>query len=176
MASWPSNLFLTIEYPHSQLVTTLTCNWWGAEMSMKDGWRSAREEVGGQCVMMIGMTLMQWWCADSLEYLQTVGHVPLMSLFFHMMNTRMITLHQETISLLLLGLQIHKQSLRPTDLALELDPSSWMMWTAVGVRQALMSALTEGLVSTTVITVKMQELSVPSEVNQSKLYQSVCFY
>jgi len=40
----------------------------------------------------------------------------------------------------------------------------------------LMSALTEGLVSTTVITEKMQELSVPSKVNQSKSYQSVCFY
>ena len=82
MASWPSNLFLTIKYPHSQLVTILMCDWWVAEMSMKDGWRSAREEVGGQCVMMIGMTLMQWWCADSLEYLQTVSHVPVMSLLF----------------------------------------------------------------------------------------------
>jgi len=51
-------------------------------MSMKDGWRSAREEVGGQCVMITGMTLMQWWCADSLEYLQIVSYVPLMSLLF----------------------------------------------------------------------------------------------
>ena len=68
--------------PSFQSVTTLMCDWWVAEMSMKDGWRSAREEVGGQCVMMIGMTLMQWWCADSLEYLQTVSHVPVMSLLF----------------------------------------------------------------------------------------------
>ena len=49
---------------------------------MKDGWRSAREEVGGQCVMITGMTLMQWWCADSLEYLLVVNHVPLVSLLF----------------------------------------------------------------------------------------------
>ena len=49
---------------------------------MKDGWRSAREEVGGQCVMIDGMTLMQWWCADSLEYLLVVNHVPLVSLLF----------------------------------------------------------------------------------------------
>jgi len=121
--------------------------------------------------MMTGMTLMQWWCADSLEYLQIVSHVPLMSLLFshdeYMFDN---TIHQEMISLLPIGLQIHKQSLKPTHLALELDPSSWMMYTAEGVRQALMSALTEGLVSTTVITVKMQELSVPSKVNQSKSY------
>ena len=48
-------------------------------MSMKDEWRSAREEVGGQCVMMTGMTLMHRWCADSLEYLLEVSHVNVMS-------------------------------------------------------------------------------------------------
>jgi len=47
-----------------------------AVMSMKDGWRSVREEGGGQYVMMTGMTLMQWWCADSLEYLPEVNHIP----------------------------------------------------------------------------------------------------
>ena len=41
-------------------------------MSMKDGWRSARGEGGGQCVMIDGMNLMQLWCADSLEYLLVV--------------------------------------------------------------------------------------------------------
>ena len=46
-----------------------------AAMSMKDGWRSVRQEGGGQCVMMTGMTLMQW-CADSLEYLPEVNHIP----------------------------------------------------------------------------------------------------
>jgi len=105
MASWPQNLFLTIEYPQPQLVTTLKCDWWVAEMSMKDGWRSAREEVGGQCVTMNGMTLMQWWCADSLEYLQVVRHVPLMSLLF----SHDVYMFDSTTSgsLLLLGLQIH---------------------------------------------------------------------
>jgi len=42
-------------------------------MSMKDGWRSARGEGGGQYVMIDGMTLMQLWCADSLEYLLVVS-------------------------------------------------------------------------------------------------------
>jgi len=41
-------------------------------------------------------------------------------------------------------------------LAVELDPSLWMKWTAEGMRRPLMSALTEELVSTTVITGKMQ--------------------
>ena len=67
-------MFIT-EYPQSQLVTTLTCDWWVEEMSMKDGWRSAREEIGVQCVTTDGMTLMQWWYADSWEYLQVVSHV-----------------------------------------------------------------------------------------------------
>jgi len=49
------------------------CDWWVAEMIMKDGWRSARWEGGGQCVMTDGMTLMQWWCADSWEYIQVVS-------------------------------------------------------------------------------------------------------
>ena len=49
-------------------------------------------------------------------------------------------------------------------LALELDPSSWMKWTAEGMRQPLMTALTMGLAPMTVHIVKMQELSVPSEV------------
>ena len=40
---------------------------------MKDEWRSVREEVGGQCVMITGMTLMHGWCADSLEYLLEVS-------------------------------------------------------------------------------------------------------
>ena len=60
-------------YPQAQLVTTLMCDWWVAEMSLKDEWRSVREEVGGQCVMITGMTLMHVWCADSLECLQVVG-------------------------------------------------------------------------------------------------------
>ena len=60
-----------------QLVTTLMCDWWVAEMSMKDEWRSVREEVGGQCVMITGMTLMHGWCADSLEYSLVVSHIPL---------------------------------------------------------------------------------------------------
>ena len=55
-----------------------------AAMSMKDGWRSAREEVGGQCVMMAGMTLMQWWCADNLEYLMVVSNLPIMYDVEHM--------------------------------------------------------------------------------------------
>ena len=59
--------------PSFQSVTTLMCDWWVAEMSMKDGWRSARGEGGGQCVMIDGMTLMQLWCADSLEYLLVVS-------------------------------------------------------------------------------------------------------
>ena len=60
-----------------QLVTTLMCDWWVAGMSMKDEWRSASSEVGGQCVMITGMTLMHWWCADSLEYSLVVSHTPL---------------------------------------------------------------------------------------------------
>ena len=61
--------------PSFQFVTTLMCDWWVAEMNMKDGWRSVWEEVGGWCVMMTGMTLMQWWCVDSLEYSQEVGYI-----------------------------------------------------------------------------------------------------
>ena len=107
MASRPSNLFLTIEYPQPQLVTTLMCDWWVVEMSMKDGWRSAREEDGGQCVTIDGMTLMQWWCAVSLEYLQVVSHVPLMSLLFSHDIYMFDNTTSGMISLLLLGLQIH---------------------------------------------------------------------
>ena len=73
------NCMLTIVYPQSQLVTTLMYDWWVEEMSMKDGWRSARWEGGGQCVMIDGMTLMQWWCADSLEYLLVVSYIILKS-------------------------------------------------------------------------------------------------
>jgi len=40
-------------------------------------------------------------------------------------------------------------------LAVELDPSFWMTWAAEGMRQPLMSALTEESASTTVIMVKM---------------------
>ena len=69
-----------IEFPHSQLVTTLMCDWWVAEMSLKDEWRSVRWAVGGQCVTITGMTLMHWWCADSLEYSLVVSHVTLISL------------------------------------------------------------------------------------------------
>ena len=46
-------------------------------MSIKDEWRSASSEVGGQCVMITGMTLMHGWCADSLEYSLVVSHIPL---------------------------------------------------------------------------------------------------
>ena len=49
-------------------------------------------------------------------------------------------------------------------LVLELDLSSLTMWNAKGMRQTLMTALTTKLVSITVITVKMQELSVLSKV------------
>ena len=42
-------------------------------------------------------------------------------------------------------------------MVLELDLSSWIMWAAEGMRQALMIALTEELVSMTVIMVKMLE-------------------
>ena len=67
------NCMLANVYPQFQLVTTLMCDWWMAAMSMKDGWRSARVEGGGQCVMIDGMILMQWWCADSWEYIQVVS-------------------------------------------------------------------------------------------------------
>ena len=43
---------------------------------------------------------------------------------------------------------------------LELDPSSWTMWTAVEMRQSWVVALIMELVSTTVITMKMLELHV----------------
>ena len=42
-------------------------------------------------------------------------------------------------------------------LVLELDLFSWIMWAVEGMRQILMIALTMDLVSTTVVTVKMQE-------------------
>jgi len=90
MASWPSNLILTIEYLQPQLVTTLMCDWWVVEMSMKDGWRSAREEIGVQYVMIDGMTLMHKLCADSLEYLLVVGN------FIYMQYMRRCLLHCST--------------------------------------------------------------------------------
>ena len=42
-------------------------------------------------------------------------------------------------------------------LVVELDLSSWMMWAAEGMRPTLLIALTGGLVTTTVVIVKMQE-------------------
>ena len=45
-------------------------------------------------------------------------------------------------------------------LLLELDLSSWIMWTAEGMRQMSVVAPTMELGSTTVVTVKMQEWSV----------------
>ena len=42
-------------------------------------------------------------------------------------------------------------------LVVELELSSWIMWTAEEMRQTLMIALTMELVSTTVVTVKMLE-------------------
>ena len=42
-------------------------------------------------------------------------------------------------------------------LVVELELSSWIMWTAEEMRQTLLTVLTEELVSTTVVTVKMLE-------------------
>jgi len=42
-------------------------------------------------------------------------------------------------------------------LALEMDPSSWMMWPAEELRQTLLTVLTVGLASMTVTTLRMQE-------------------
>ena len=42
-------------------------------------------------------------------------------------------------------------------LVVELELSSWIMWAAEEMRQTLMIALIEELVSITVVTMKMQE-------------------
>ena len=52
---------------------------------------------------------------------------------------------------------MQEQSLMGASLVLELDLSSWIMWAAEGMRQASVVALTEELVSMTVIMVKMLE-------------------
>ena len=54
----------------------------------------------------------------------------------------------------------HQSNMVHTFSVMELDPSSWMMWAAEGMRQTLMIALTTYLVSITAGIMKMQEWSV----------------
>ena len=49
-------------------------------------------------------------------------------------------------------------------LVLELDLSHWMMWAVEEMRQTSLIVLTEELVITTVVMMKMQERSVHSKV------------
>ena len=49
-------------------------------------------------------------------------------------------------------------------LILELDLSSWMMWTAEGMRQTLLIVITMDLETITVVIVKMQEWFVSCRV------------
>ena len=69
------------------------------------------------------------------------------------------------------NLQMQKLSvLVATSLFMELDRSSWIMWTAEGMRQTLLIVPTEELASTTVFTVKMLEWSV------NKVHLGLGFY
>ena len=43
-------------------------------MNWRVEWRCATRDSGGQCVMIPGITVMQWWSADSLVSPQSVGY------------------------------------------------------------------------------------------------------
>jgi len=48
-------------------------DWLMVYLKVMAAWNCATEECGVQCVMTLGMMMMQLWCADNLDTVQRVG-------------------------------------------------------------------------------------------------------